>query len=222
MNKPNAYEELKLKVDKEKENSADKTEELMKNQPTFDESVYKGLPQLLNDILKQSIHLDNPKRKDIMLLSILTSLSSLFPTVKSNYHNRTIYSNLYFFLAGKAASGKGIMRIAMDILKGYNSDLKTSNEKKTKTHECEMNEWNAFTNKEKLGKTKPTEPILKYSSMSTNITQTKFITHISNGTGLMFSTEADSMVVANKQDWGNYSSDLRAMYQHEPIIIDRV
>jgi hypothetical protein len=197
------------------------TNEIIKSAPTLPDETFNNLPDILDKIVCEEIHNGDKRKRDVALLSSIISLSGMFPTVSSVYYHEKVYSNLYLFVVGKASSGKSIMKVGKDILKAYDDILISQNELKLKVYNEEKIEWESFTNKERVGKIRPKEPKLKYSYMSPNISSSKFIDLLNDGVPLMFSTEADVLSNTNKQDWGDYLSELRFVFHHDEIIKDR-
>ncbi len=158
--------------------------------------VYDILPELLlNPIMKYESY----AQQELILLSTITILSGLMPSYYVIYDKKRYEANLFLFVIGKAASGKGIMndvRIIAELIQEHF----LSNESTTK----KLNE-------------KQTIFIPADSSQSALIT----ILNTNEERGLIFETEADVLNGTMKQDWGDYSTILRKAFQHEAVSIAR-
>ena len=74
--------------------------------PTLPEEVYELLPSLLKNITS---NYNYATEKDLILLSCLTVLSSVFPNVHGMYDRVKIGLNIFLFVVAPPSSGKGLM-----------------------------------------------------------------------------------------------------------------
>lgn len=74
--------------------------------PTIPLDVYNSLPNFFTKLLR---HFDDPRDRDVALLSALGVLSTFMPKVKGIYDGKKIAANFYLFISAPAASGKGVM-----------------------------------------------------------------------------------------------------------------
>ena len=85
--------------------------ELLREQtPTFPESVFESLPDLLHAGLK---YITDPRERDMLLLAMITVISSLLHRVTAYYARKRYWPNLYCFVV--AASNKGVLEYALTI-----------------------------------------------------------------------------------------------------------
>lgn len=96
------FEDLVIEEQDEELDPARKT-------PMIDDFVYENLPSIFKRTCNE---LDNRREKDVLLLSTLTVLSSIFPNVYSINDGDPIYCNLLTFIIAKSASGKGKLKYA--------------------------------------------------------------------------------------------------------------
>ncbi|MBS1684412.1 MAG: DUF3987 domain-containing protein [Bacteroidetes bacterium] len=194
--------------------------------PCFPHHIYAQLPEILKESARK---FDNPRERDVYLLSALTVLSGCFPMVTGEYGQRKVYSNLFSFVVAPAASGKGVMVFAKqlgsrihnklveeskNLRLRYNIDLKAykSLEKKSEKDTFDM-----------ASVVPPVEPQSKVLFIPADISSTRLIDHLysNGGNGILVETEADTLAGSLKQDWGGYSDKLRKSFQHEPIAYSR-
>ncbi len=187
--------------------------------PTIPTEVYKSLPDFLNKLLH---HFNDPRDKDVALLSALGVLSTLMPKVKGVYDGKKIAANFYLFISAPAASGKGVMvwsrklgskiqeSINTQFLKDYASYLEKNQHYKE----------NVGNNPDLV---KPVEPKRKVLFIPANTSGSKMIEHIdaNKDFGVIFASEADALTTAMKNEWGNFSEVMRGAFHHEPIELSR-
>lgn len=214
------YKQLEIITGDDDADLIQKSDELVKKQPIIPDKIHDSMPDLIKKINITELNKGNARKKDLILLSTLSCLSSMFPSVSGIYFDDYAYCNLYFFVIGRASSGKSVMKVGLKILKEYERKLKAANELKYREYEFALESWEA--QKDKKSFTKPELPKIQNLNMTCNISQAKFIDEIGQGTCLMFETEANKMATNFKQDWGNYSSELRSIYHHEQITKERV
>lgn len=215
--------DLKNKIENKTENLFEETNKLLKNTPMISQDVYNNLPSIFDNILKDEFIKDNNRIKDLMLLSTLTSLSSIFPKVSGIYFSEKIFPNLYFFSGAKAASGKSSIKVSIEILSELEKYEDIENAQKLREYNLDLEEYELSTASEKKEKVKPILPIQKNHTITANITDSRLLDKIAAGSSLMFSTEADelSTAIANQHGSG-MNNILRSCYQHESIGKDRV
>ena len=147
---------------------------------------------LAPDDLKPLLSFFKDENKDIVLLSCLTSLSSIFPNVSVIHRNDLYYPNLYLLVIGKAASGKGNILVGKKIIRDLLEEFKTKN---------------------------PDFHIAGNISSSKMIQR---LAGSGESGNLIIETEADTISQNFKSEWGNFSSILRTSFHHEEANIDRV
>ena len=133
-------------------------------------------------------HSDSPAEADMMLMGAIATLSATLPNVYGIYDQNTIFPNLYLFVNAKASAGKGRLNMCKNLIKPI------------------VQEQQAASDVQSL--------IIPANSSATAIYQQLAI---NNGHGLIFETEADTLNIAMRNSFGNFSDGLRKAFHHESI-----
>lgn len=143
----------------------------------------------LPQILKTVVnHSASPAEADMMLMGAITTLSAVLPNICGTYDQNTIYPNLYLFVNAKASAGKGRLNMCKALIKPI------------------IQEQESISDLQSL--------LLPANSTATAIYQQLAF---NNGHGLIFETEADTLNVAMRNSFGNFSDGLRKAFHHESI-----
>lgn len=196
-------------------------EELREKTPTFPESVFRALPDILHTGLK---FVSGQRERDMLLLAMITVLSSLLHRVTAYYAGKRYWANLYCFVVAAAASNKGVMENALTLGKYYFKEVSEANErleeeflKATEEYE-QANRRKARGKKDDLTPVRPQDPVYCYPQIPADISKSRLLSHQRDNQekgGLMFDLEADTLSAAGKQDYGNFFDFLRKFFQHE-------
>ena len=125
---------------------------------------------------------------DMMLMGAITTLSASLPNVYGIYDQSRVFPNLYLFVNAKASAGKGRLNMCKGLIKPI------------------IQEQLAVSDAQSL--------ILPANSSATAIYKQLAL---NNGHGLIFETEADTLNIAMRNSFGNFSDGLRKAFHHEPI-----
>lgn len=168
------------------------------------ETVYENLP----DSIKELFNHFEEREKDITLLASLTVLSSCIPNVYGIYGNHKVYSNLYLMIIAPPASGKGVMNHTLGLIEKIHLKIYEDSKGARKL---------AIKDKEK------NIPQIQVKTIPANISTAELysLMNRSNHGNLIFETEADTLSILMKNDWGNFSDVLRKAFHHETISISR-
>jgi hypothetical protein len=176
----------------------------------LDPSLYNCLPGMLKNICS---HFEEQRAKDIVLLSSLTVLSSAFPSVKGLYDRKMVGTNMFGFLVAPAGSGKGKAALSRLLVRRIQRHV-------IKRYEKAMIEYkrNVKDNPEMIAPKKT-------SFIIPGNTSCAMVYELLDGNGnfgLIHETEADTINVVFKNDWGSYDDLLRKAAMHETISLARV
>lgn len=182
------------------------------NTPCVDPDVYNYLPDTLREICEQ---FESQRDKDIVLLSMLGSMSSIFPRFKGVYDSKEVGTNLYIIIIAPPASGKGNAVWSRKILAAIEDQLNAENLKAMLAYREEL--------AEKRG-TYIAPPPQKYLCIPGNSSSSSIVMILQSNQvfGLIHETEADTVADTKSHDWGNYTDLLRKSFHHEAVTMARV
>jgi hypothetical protein len=166
----------------------------------------RQLPTLLEKSVKAFNNIDE---QELFTYTSIVSLSGILPNVSGVYAGNIVYPNMFLMVLAPAASGKGIMSHARELLKPVHElYLQESREK--------LSEYNRIPRK-----LRGDAPPFKIVFLPANSSSSKMIDHLStNGTDtplILFETEMDTLTITNATEFGNYSDILRKVFQNEPV-----
>src|SRR5690554_110718 len=183
--------------------------------PTFPKSLYPELPEYLQQVIAVAT---SDEERDILLLGSLVSISACFPKLYGIYDGKKVFSNLFLFITAQASAGKGRLVHCRQLVNPIHKELREEAKLHKQHFELEMAEYNA--NKGKVeGVEKPAKPPEKMLFIPANNSSTGAYQSLgdSDGKGLIFETEGDTLAHAFKSDYGNYSDGFRKAFHHETI-----
>lgn len=177
--------------------------------PTLPSEVYGLLPDFLQGITR---HFFDAREKDIVLLSTIGVLSSVFPNVKGLYRQSEKSLNLFELFVAPASSGKGQMKWSE--LLGSEID---------KYLQVKYNE--EYSNYIQSGGVnsdveEPKEKKFFIGSDSSNIALASQMFRNEN-IGVMFDTEGSTLAQMFKNDWSNSLNILLRAFENESQSISR-
>ncbi|MCB0674353.1 MAG: DUF3987 domain-containing protein [Saprospiraceae bacterium] len=183
--------------------------------PNLPDSLFPELPDFLQRVV--SVATSN-EEKDLLLLGSLVSISACLPKLFGIYDGRKVYSNLFLFITAQASAGKGRLVHCRQLVNPIHKELREQAKLLKQQHELEMAEYNAKKGKEE-GIEKPGKPPEKMLFIPANNSSTGAYQLLgdSDGKGLIFETEGDTLAHAFKSDYGNYSDGFRKAFHHETI-----
>jgi len=183
--------------------------------PTFPDSLFPELPEYLQRVIQ--IATSNEER-DILLLGSLVAISACLPKVSGIYDGKRVFSNLFLFITAQASAGKGRLVHCRQLVNPVHKEFREQAKLHKQHYELELAEYNA--NKGKVeGIEKPEKPPEKMLFIPANNSSTGAYQLLgdSDGKGLIFETEGDTLAHAFKSDYGNYSDGFRKAFHHETI-----
>ncbi len=189
--------------------NTDNSEELSRT-PGIPEEVYENIPPHLKKCC--SIH-NNSRERDVVLLGALGLLSGCFPNVTGIYRNRTTASNLFLFITAPPACGKGALEETRHLIHQIHKKLTDESDKALKRYRDEV--------RARRGGDQPLPvrpPIRRlFFPANTSSAMIMELLNDNNGRGILFETEADTLRKTLKQDWGDFSDNLRKAFHHETM-----
>jgi hypothetical protein len=182
--------------------------------PTLPDAVFDTIPVFLKHITEVA---NTKEERDILLLGSLVTLSVAFPKLFGKYGDNTVNANLFIFISAKASAGKGILIHCRKLVQPIHLEIRQQAKIMKQQFEADLQEYN--TNKKKENNIeKPQTPPQKMLFIPANNSSTGFfeLLNDSDGRGLIFETEADTLSKSFKSEHGNFSDGLRNAFQHEP------
>ncbi len=199
-------------------------EEYLKSTPSIPNTVYENLPAILKE---GSNAFETSRERDTFLTGALAILSGCLPKVTGVYGQRTVYPHLFVFILAPAASGKGALQSSKALADKYHERTKEESLKAKKEYEAEMREYKKRHSGKRASsmpdEEPPIEPPFQVVFIPANTSNAKIYSHLgsNNGGGIICETEADTLGVVFKQDWGSYSDMLRKAFHHERLSVSR-
>lgn len=183
--------------------------------PTFPDSLFPELPEFLQKVVEVAT---SNEERDILLLGSLGAISACLPKVSGIYDGKRIFPNLFLFITAKASAGKGVLVHCRQLVNPIHKELREQAKSYKQRYKLEMAEYNNMKGKEE-GLEKPANPPEKMLFIPANNSSTGAYQLLddSEGRGLIFETEGDTLAHAFKSDYGNYSDGLRKAFHHETI-----
>ncbi|HET8839767.1 MAG TPA: DUF3987 domain-containing protein, partial [Flavobacteriaceae bacterium] len=183
--------------------------------PNFPNSLFSNLPEFLQKVVQPA---SSQEEKDLMLLGALVSLSACLPKLYGIYDGRKMHPNLFLFITAKASAGKGRLMLCKHLVNPIHKQMREQAKMLKMQHDSEMADYNTKKGKEENIE-KPTKPPEKMLFIPANNSSTGAYQLLgdSDGKGLIFETEGDTLAHAFKSDYGNYSDGFRKAFHHETI-----
>ena len=206
--------------------------------PTISEEAFLNLPAPIAEAVNQYQSLEE---KSIALLSIITAAASGIDNLKIPYRSKFYNTNIYLVVAGPPASNKGIALHSREILKLITKKYKDkySKEKAEFIDTKKQQKLNQRSNKSVTEETTSENnhksitdnleiflkiPKLKYAILPADISASALVDliHTNDGSGLIFDSEAQTILNTFKQEWGsNLVSILLKAFENEPVELSR-
>ena len=183
---------------------------LVKEPEPLDEILFKRLPPFLTRVLAKARSVDE---KTLALLGALTVLSSVLPGLHGYYDGSRFYPNLYLFISGPAAIGKGFLKFIKLITQPIHDGLRL----KTKQQRIIENTSKGTEGSSKGNYLSKVPEYMLYIPANSSSTGFIELLHQNDSSGLIFETEADTLTQILRTDYGDYSNALRQAWSHEAI-----
>lgn len=183
--------------------------------PNFPEDIIPQLPDFLKRVVSVAA---SAEERDILLLGTVTVISGCLPKLYGLYDSRKVYPNLFLFVTAQASAGKGRLIHCRQIVNQIHKDLRDRAKELKQRYEIELAQYNAAKGKD-ANLEKPQKPPEKMLFIPANNSSTGAYQLLgdSEGRGIIFETEGDTLAQAFKSDYGNYSDGFRKAYHHETI-----
>ena len=188
-------------------------EEFRKETPCFPKSVYKYLPDLLNECILEE---EGDREQDLSFLSNLTALSSVLPATFGIYNHKKYSPHFYSFGIAPAGSNKSIAQTGRYLLEEVHDWILSNSELQQKIYNHKYTQWKLdCTYKKKAHEECPEEPEkpaykMLFLPATTSYSRMQIQMRDNGPQGsIIFDTEAQTLATANHLDCGNFDDMLR-------------
>ena len=183
--------------------------------PTLPDTLFGKLPKLLQCLVQ---HTELNHERDILLIGSLVTLSACLPTISSVYGGQKVFANLFCFITAKASAGKGALNNCKYLVSEIHKQLREASSKAKVQFDIDLAEYNkAKKNNPTLEKPKDPPSKMLFIPANNSSTGAYQILSDSDGKGIIFETEGDTLAQAFKTEHGNYSDGFRKAFHHETI-----
>uniref|UniRef100_UPI004048898E DUF3987 domain-containing protein n=1 Tax=Algoriphagus sp. TaxID=1872435 RepID=UPI004048898E len=181
--------------------------------PVFPDSVYPQLPHFLKRVISVG---KTPAEKDTLLIGAIGVLSACLSKIFGIYDGKKVYPNLYVFITGSASAGKGKLNYSKHLVNAIHEALRRETKLRRDSYNEEMAAYKKAKDETRQKPSYPLERMLLIPANS-SASGTYLLLADNNGIGLIFETEGDTLTLAFKTDYGNYSDGFRKAFHHEAI-----
>lgn len=196
----------------------------------FDDELTTMLPEEIAHVV--GLH-ESKAERDVALFSIFNTLSAAMPHVE--FTHRSIYrANTMSLIIGPSGSGKGVMEFAYKLVAPIEQELREINvaaqkeyESKMIDYECDLRNYKDSRKHGYLGAdgipleqpVMPERPPYRQFTLSASTTYPGFlkVVHDNPDTLLIFDTEAATMEMSRKGDYGINGSVIMKLFGHEKL-----
>lgn len=202
-------------------NASQSVEELSVYTETFSDKIGPNdLPPLVKDAADTQ---ENPEDKDSMILGVMGIISGATPNVFGVYDQRRVYPPFYCIIYAPSSSSKGMLPACRKLVEPIEHDLEMKNQQVLEQFKREQIEYLAMDKATRQTTPLSPEPALRSLWIPANSSASACYEALSDNDGwdITFETEADTLSTTLSQDYGDYSSGLRAAFHHEQITLRR-
>lgn len=202
---------------------------------TFSDKLHtEDLPPMLRRVME--LH-SGKELRDAMIIGVLNIVSGMLGAccgdenapsgVFGIYDSRKVYAPLYNIIFAAAGSGKGEVAFCRCMAKPMKEEMRRRYEAEKAEYDKQIAQYEASRKKKGASADavpRPQEPLFRTPFVAGNSSSSAVYRSIeaNGGWGLMFETEADTVSLMLKSDYGNYSDLMRKAYHHETISMNRV
>lgn len=184
--------------------------------PTLQDEIFDTIPEFLKKVVKVA---SSKEERDVLFLTAITTISVALPNIYAIYDEKKVASNLFVFIVAKASAGKGSMVHCRKLINKIHKMYLENSKKAKAQYESDLAQYNLSKSNKDVKVEKPVKPVQKMLFIPANNSATGFFELLNNsdGKGIIFETEGDTLAKSFNSDYGNFSDDFRKIFQHEPI-----
>ena len=188
---------------------------------TFSDKIdVTSLPPLLREVAETQ---PDAESKDKMLLGSLTCLSGAMPNVYGVYDKRKVLAPFYTIIDAPPSADKGMLNACQRLLEPIEKDIEHQSELEQAEYQRELAEYMAKDRATRAATPAPKEPPYRSLWIPANSSATACYQALADNHdwGVTFESEADTLTVSLKSDYGDFSDGLRKAFHHEMITYNR-
>ncbi|MBK0403880.1 DUF3987 domain-containing protein [Adhaeribacter sp. BT258] len=163
------------------------------------------------------------KEREVYAVAALAVGSGCLPNILGHYGGNVFGANLYLYVLGNYGEGKAGVMHARKLGEAIHLEKLEYSKELEKDYKREMAQYKKAFKLFEAGKAEmpdePTPPEHRkfYLPANSSKTAVKQLLKENSGRGVIFETEGDTLADVFKQDYGNFSDDLRKAWGHEPL-----
>lgn len=209
--------------EEDEEALSEKSNELRDSMPTFPESVFANLP----DLLKRGLIIAcGDRERDMLLMGMMANLSVCLPGVRFRYAGMEYSAHHYYAGVAPAGAGKGVVALAALLSQPTHDQYVRRAADERKAYDVKKLLWEeelkaAFRAKRPADRSlQPEEPHGVFLMLPANTSKSRTYAHLrDNGQlgAIINASEINTMVSALSQDYGKQDDVYCAATHHEDI-----
>ncbi len=193
--------------------------------------VFDSSPKILSNLLHQ---INYRPDKETFLVSFIAFVSGILPNYYHIYDGSQIESNLYLYIVGDYAQGKGAVKYSKKTLSKIEEKFSLENEEILKSykgilarHKAELEEAKSSKNFDRIAELEtdsPEDPKLRKLFFSLNNSESNLLKDIKNNgeRAIFFSSEGDSVTDSIGREYNKIRPLLNQSFHHEEYSHERL
>ncbi len=177
-------------------------------------------PHLLSEARRRG---KTPTQRDVLLIASIAAIGACMgKTVRCAYGGKLHSPCLQLFIIAPPASGKGVLSFVRKFVELPHREIRRQVEKQQNAYRQEKAAYESMGKKRNEAEP-PQPPKNRLFIIPGNNTGTGILQNLidSNGEGIIFETEADTVSTAIGSDYGHWSDTLRKAFDHDPLSYNR-
>ena len=177
-------------------------------------------PRLLSEARRRG---KTPTQRDVLLIASIAAIGACMgKTVRCAYGGKLHSPCLQLFIIAPPASGKGVLSFVRKFVELPHREIRRQVEKQLNAYRQEKAAYESMGKKRNEAEP-PQPPKNRLFIIPGNNTGTGILQNLidSNGEGIIFETEADTVSTAIGSDYGHWSDTLRKAFDHDPLSYNR-
>ena len=177
-------------------------------------------PRLLSEVRRYG---KTPAQRDVLFIASIAAIGACMgKSVRCAYGGKLHSPCLQLFIVAPPASGKGALSFVRKFVELLHQEIRCQVEKQLNAYRHEKAAYEAMGRK-KNEADPPQPPKNRLFIIPGNNTGTGILQNLidSDGAGIIFETEADTVSTAIGADYGHWSDTLRKAFDHDPLSYNR-